>query len=85
MNRRLAAIFAAVPSPEPVIDAAVSQFASAGYQAAASAFFTDYDWQRYLEAAKALLAKYPRGWHDAGAVAMLVPLLKPYLPSGRVL
>ena len=76
-NKLAAALFAIGPDKALIIDAAISHFAGTEYQAATSAFFKTHDWAAYHASVKAILAKYPRGWADAGGVAMLMgPLEK---------
>ena len=72
-NRLAAALFAAIPGKAVVIDAAVHHFAQTEFTRLSDAFFTDHDWQSYLAGLRALLAKYPRGWADGPAVALLLP------------
>jgi hypothetical protein len=87
-NRLAAAVFDLAPDKAAVVDAAVSHFAEKEYEKATRAFFEKQDWAAYEAALKGLLAKYPRGWEQAGAVAMLMgPLekrakgVKPPVPS----
>ena len=76
-DRLAAAIFDLAPDKAAVIDAAISHFADKEYEQATRAFFETRDWAAYETALKGLLAKYPRGWEQAGAVAMLmIPLEK---------
>ena len=76
-ERLAAAVFDLAPDKAAVVDAAISHFAETEYAAATAAFFENKDWAAYEKALKDLLAKYPRGWEQAGAVAMLVvPLEK---------
>ena len=75
-NRVAAALFAALPDDTVAIDAAVSYFADTQYQKSADEFFGDNDWVKYHQSVLALLEKYPRGWTDSLAVAMLTPHLE---------
>jgi hypothetical protein len=76
-ERLAAAVFELAPDKAAVIDAAVSHFAEKEYEKATRAFFDSKDWAAYETSLEGLLAKYPRGWEQAGAVAMLmIPLEK---------
>lgn len=75
-NRLAGALFAAIPDKALVIDAAVDHFAKTEFTRVSNAFFTDHDWKNYLTGLRALLAKYPRGWADGPAVALLLPALE---------
>lgn len=75
-NQVAAAVFSLPIDKEDVIDAAVSHFADAAYADVAKAFFENHDWVKYRDGVKAVLEKYPRGWSDAGGVAILLPLLE---------
>ena len=66
-----AALFNAAENDAALIDGAISHLADTDYAAAANAFFDTTDWQAYQAAVKALLEKFPRGWTDAPAVALL--------------
>lgn len=70
-NSLAAALFKAAENDAALIDGAISHLADTEYSAAASAFFESTDWQAYHTAIKALLEKFPRGWADAPAVALL--------------
>ena len=72
-NRLAAALFAAIPGKTVVIDAAVHHFAETEFKRLSDTFFTDADWKSYQSGLRALLAKYPRGWADGPAVALLLP------------
>lgn len=82
-NRLAAALFAAIPDKAVVIDAAVDHFAKTEFTRVSDAFFTDHDWKSYLAALRALLAKYPRGWADGPAVALLLPALEQRVAGGK--
>jgi len=75
-DRLAAAIFDLAPDKGAVIDAAISHFAEKEYEQATQAFFEKRDWAAYETTLKGLLAKYPRGWEQAGAVAMLMSPLE---------
>lgn len=70
-NALAAALFKAAENDSALIDGAISHLADTDYAAAANAFFETTDWQAYHAAVKALLEKFPRGWADAPAVALL--------------
>ncbi len=70
-NSLAAALFTAAENDSALIDGAISHLADTDYATAASAFFETTDWQAYHTAVKALLEKFPRGWADAPAVALL--------------
>lgn len=71
-NDLAAALFALTPDKSQVVDAAISQIASAEFKRASDKFFNDYNWQGYLDELKRLQVKFPRGWADGPAVAMLI-------------
>lgn len=75
-NRLAGALFSLAQDKTALVDAAVSKFASSEYETATAAFFSDYDWTKYHETLKGLLAKYPRGWDQAGAIAILMAPLE---------
>jgi hypothetical protein len=75
-NRLATALFAAIPAKTVVIDAAVDHFAKTEFTRVSEAFFNDHDWKNYQAGLQALLAKYPRGWADRPAVALLLPALE---------
>ena len=70
-NSLAAALFTAAENDSALIDGAISHLADTDYATAANAFFETTDWQAYHTAVKALLEKFPRGWADAPAVALL--------------
>ncbi|MFM2197488.1 MAG: hypothetical protein RLZZ505_920 [Verrucomicrobiota bacterium] len=75
-NALAAALFKAAENDSALIDGAISHLADTEYTAAATAFFETTDWQAYHTAIKALLEKFPRGWADAPAVALLASNLE---------
>ena len=75
-NSLAAALFQAAENDAALIDGAISHLADTDYAAAAAAFFETTDWQAYHTAVKALLEKFPRGWADAPAVALLASNLE---------
>lgn len=75
-NSLAAALFQAAENDSALIDGAISHLADTDYAAAATAFFETTDWQAYHTAVKALLEKFPRGWADAPAVALLASHLE---------
>lgn len=70
-NTLAAALFQAIENDAALIDGAISHLADTGYDTAARAFFETNDWKAYHTAIKALLEKFPRGWANAPAVALL--------------
>jgi len=70
-NALAAALFKAVENDSALIDGAISHLADTDYATAVNSFFETTDWQAYHTAIKALLEKFPRGWADAPAVALL--------------
>ena len=70
-NALAAALFKAVDNDSALIDGAISHLADTDYATAVNSFFETTDWQAYHTAIKALLEKFPRGWADAPAVALL--------------
>lgn len=88
-NSLAAALFGAAENDSALIDGAISHLAGTDYTAATNAFFETTDWEAYHTAVKALLEKFPRGWADAPAVALLSSGLgkrsasppPPYLPG----
>ncbi len=76
-NEVARAVFSLPIEKENIIDGAVTQFADLAYEKVAKAFFEEHhDWAKYCDGVKAVLEKYPRGWDDAGAMAILLPLLE---------
>ena len=75
-NKLASALFNAVENDPALVDGAISHLADNQYSEVADAFFKDTDWEGYLSAAKALLEKFPRGWANAPAVALLVSKLE---------
>ncbi len=88
-NALAAALFLATSDDSLLIDGAVSHLADNEYTKIASLFFETNDWQAYQKSLTALLKKFPRGWSNGPAVAMLVSNLekrstapaKPSLPG----
>ena len=72
-NRVATAVFEAVPDRTIVIDAAVSHFADSELNEINTDFFSHHDWKEYHEKLSALAAKYPRGWGNRLALALLIP------------
>lgn len=70
-NNLAAALFKAIDNDPAIIDGAISHLADTQYTASANAFFETTDWEAYHTAIKTLLEKYPRGWANAPAVALL--------------
>lgn len=70
-NNLAAALFKAIDNDPAIIDGAISHLADTQYTASANAFFETTDWDAYHTAIKTLLEKYPRGWDNAPAVALL--------------
>ncbi len=76
-NDLATALFLAAPDREPVIDSAINQLATQQLEAATNAFFQSKDWKAYHRATAALIAKFPRGWNNLSAAALLLdPLSK---------
>lgn len=70
-NALAAALFRAIDNDPAIIDGAISHLADTAYETAVSSFFDTTDWDAYQTDIKALLEKYPRGWANAPAVALL--------------
>lgn len=70
-NEVAAALFKHFQDREAVVDAAVNTLADQQYEAAATEFFKDRDWKAYHQSMVALVAKFPRGWKQHGAAAIL--------------
>lgn len=66
-----AALFRVAENDAALIDGAISHLADTDYASTANAFFETTDWESYHNSVKALLEKFPRGWADAPAVALL--------------
>ena len=75
-NNLAAALFNAVDDDLALIDGGISHLADGQYTEVATAFFEDTDWGKYLSASTALLEKFPRGWANAPAVALLTSKLE---------
>ena len=75
-NRLALAVFEVFPSREAAVDAAVDLLAGHFYQQACRAFFTSGDWPAYHTALTGLCKRFPRGWSNRDAVAMLLPQLE---------
>lgn len=75
-NKLAAALFNAVNEDTALIDGAISHLADTIYAATAESFFENTDWDNYLSECTALLEKFPRGWANAPAVALLVSKLE---------
>ncbi len=75
-NRLALAVFEVYPSREAAVDAAVDVLAGHFYQQACRAFFVSGDWAAYHTALASLCKRFPRGWSNRDAVAMLLPQLE---------
>ena len=75
-NRLAHAVFTRSGSAERIIDSAISQLASIEYMKCVSRFFEDPDFAALHDSLVGLQERFPRGWSDAPAVAMLMPQLK---------
>lgn len=71
-NELASALFEVAPGREAIIDAAIDQIASELYEKTTTAFFQTKDWKAYHEELKSLVAKFPRGWENHGAAAILL-------------
>lgn len=69
------AVFKVFPSREAAVDAAIDLLAAPLYQQATRTFFTSGDWAAYHQALTGLSKRFPRGWSNHDAVAMLLPQL----------
>ena len=69
-------LFQVVSNDEALIDQALTHLGDTEYDKIATQFFDDYDWDAYLSSCRALLGKFPRGWANAPAVALLVSRLE---------
>lgn len=69
-------LFSAITDDQGIIDKAISQLAEIEYSKIANNFFSSYDWKTYETEIRKLLEKYPRGWHSAQAVAILLSKLE---------
>jgi len=91
-NLLAAALFRAVSDDQGLVDRAVSHLADSAYNKTAERFFEEYDWKAYQQDIRTLLEKYPRGWANAPAVALLLSKLekrsstpaKPSLPDIKI-
>ena len=72
-NRLALATFAVYPDRELAVDAAVHEGASHFHETAVSEFFESGDWKAYHRELAALVERFPRGWEERGAVAMMLP------------
>lgn len=75
-NKLAAALFNTVTQDTALIDGAISYLADSTYTATAESFFETTDWDTYLAECTALLEKFPRGWANAPAVALLTSKLQ---------
>lgn len=80
-DKLASALFNAVENDPALVDGAISHLADNQYSEVAGAFFKNTDWEIYLSAANALLEKFPRGWANAPAVALLVSKLEKRLDT----
>ncbi|MEI6676310.1 MAG: hypothetical protein WCO57_14160 [Verrucomicrobiota bacterium] len=69
------AVFKLYPTREAAVDAAVDLLADPLYQQATRTFFTSGDWATYHQALVALSKRFPRGWSNRDAVAVMLPQL----------
>lgn len=74
-NQLALAVFRSVSNREEVVDLAVSSLADVFYQKAAGAFFENGDWAALKHSLDDLLKRYPRGWRNRAAVALMLPQL----------
>lgn len=81
-NRLATALFSQTGSVESAIDSAISQMASIAYQEIVSAFFENPDFAAYHAALADLTKRFPRGWSNAPALAMMMPHLEKQAGSG---
>ncbi len=91
-NKLASALFLAASNDSALIDGAISHLADTEYHKIASLFFKNHDWKAYQQSLTALLEKFPRGWGNGPAVAMLVSNLdkrsaappKPSIPGIQI-
>lgn len=75
-NALATALFQAANDDSTLIDGAISHLADNEYNSIATRFFETTDWQAYQKSLTNLLEKFPRGWSNGPAVAMLVSNLE---------
>lgn len=75
-NTLASALFQAATDGSALIDGAIGHLADNEYTTVATLFFENSDWQAYHKNLTALLEKFPRGWANGPAVAMLVSNLE---------
>lgn len=74
-NELANALFTSIPSRESAIDAAINHYADTLLSETTSAFFASYDWTSYERSLTNLSTRFPRGWTNRDAVALLLPQL----------
>ncbi len=82
-NELAAALFKSLPNREAILDSAVSGIADSQYQSAAETFFRTLDWKSYQQAVRSLVDRFPRGWQNQPAAAILASALEQREKSGQ--
>lgn len=75
-NQLATALFAAMPAREAVVDGVIELLADDAYARVFQAFIASGDWVSYHRSVGEVFAKFPRGWADREAVALLMPQLE---------
>ena len=74
-NELAAALFISYPNREAILDSAVNRIADSHYQTAADTFFRTLEWKSYLQSVLSLVERFPRGWQNQSAAAILASAL----------
>lgn len=82
-NELAAALFKSLPNREAILDSAVNRIADSHYQAAADAFFRTLDWKTYQDSVRSLIERFPRGWQNQSAAAILASALAQRETTGQ--
>jgi hypothetical protein len=83
-NRLAATLFALSSDAEGVVDSAVGTIASSAYRKAIGSFFEKPDFAALHESIADLSQRFPRGWREGQALAMLMPQLAKQAAGGAL-
>jgi hypothetical protein len=81
-NKLATALFKFFPEREKILASAVNAMAEEQYVKMTRTFFARGDWSDYEKELDAILKRFPRGWNDKGAVAILHDLVVKRNKSG---
>ncbi len=82
-NELAAALFKSYPNREAVLDSAVNRIAESHYKSATDAFFRTLDWKTYQDSIRSLIERFPRGWQNQSAAALLASALAQRETTGQ--